>query len=40
MTDDQREELLDHWEEAAPGWGRQAERFSEAVTGATASEKR
>lgn len=31
MTDDQREELLDHWEDAAPGWGRQAERFSEAV---------
>jgi SAM-dependent methyltransferase len=37
MTDDQREELLDHWEEAAPGWGRQAERFSEAVAPVTAA---
>jgi SAM-dependent methyltransferase len=31
MSDDQREELLDNWESAAPGWGRQAERFAEAV---------
>jgi SAM-dependent methyltransferase len=31
MTDDQRDALLDNWEDAAPGWGRQAERFSEAV---------
>ena len=31
MTDDRREELLDHWEAVASGWGRQAERFSESV---------
>jgi SAM-dependent methyltransferase len=37
MTDDRREELLDHWEEVAPGWGRQAARFSEAVAPVTAA---
>jgi SAM-dependent methyltransferase len=37
MTDEQREELLDHWETAAPGWGRQAERFSEAVAPVSAA---
>ena len=29
--DDPREQLLDSWEQAARGWGRQAERWSEAV---------
>jgi SAM-dependent methyltransferase len=29
-NDDQRDELLDGWERAAKGWGRQAERWSEA----------
>jgi SAM-dependent methyltransferase len=37
MTDDQREEMLDRWEETALGWGRQAERFSEAVAPVTAA---
>jgi SAM-dependent methyltransferase len=37
MTDEQREELLDSWEEAAPGWGRQAERFAEAVAPVSAA---
>ncbi len=37
MTDEQREELLDSWEEAASGWGRQAERFSAAVAPVSAA---
>ncbi|WP_249009753.1 class I SAM-dependent methyltransferase [Conexibacter sp. DBS9H8] len=35
MTDDLREELLDSWEQAAPGWARQAERWAEAVAPVT-----
>ncbi len=37
MTDEQREELLDGWEAAAPGWGRQAERFSDALAPVSAA---
>jgi SAM-dependent methyltransferase len=37
MSEEDREELLDRWEETALGWGRQAERFSEAVAPVTAA---
>jgi SAM-dependent methyltransferase len=35
MSDEQREALLDGWEEVAKGWGRQAERFAETVAPVT-----
>jgi ubiquinone/menaquinone biosynthesis C-methylase UbiE len=36
-SEEDREALLDVWELAAPGWGRQAERFSAAVEPVTAA---
>jgi SAM-dependent methyltransferase len=37
MSEEDREALLDVWELAAPGWGRQAERFAAAVEPVTAA---
>jgi SAM-dependent methyltransferase len=35
MTDEQREALLDRWEQAATGWGRQAERWAQTLAPVT-----